>query len=178
MSIRNVAYGTLSARPPPLEPKNQGGSAGGGGIARPSVGAAAGGVHNLPMSAAVPSSQRIIVETITMTTVTERRIVGGITDNRITNITASQTPTTADGQAASTTAAGATTAAATAASVQEEEAPALPPKESHAAKAMLMNAEPPPDPASLAGILKGGKMWKSETVSGRGGRRRLRRACT
>lgn len=95
-----------------------------------------------------PASQRIIVETITMTTVTERRIVGGITDNRI-NITASQTPS--EGPAAN--------------AAIEEEAPALPPKESHAAKALLMmNAEPPPDPASLSGILKGGKLWKSETV--------------
>lgn len=97
-----------------------------------------------------PASQRIIVETITMTTVTERRIVGGITDNRI-NITASQTPS--EGPAAN------------ADTAVEEEAPALPPKESHAAKALLMmNAEPPPDPASLSGILKGGKLWKSETV--------------
>lgn len=74
--------------------------------------------------------------------------MGGITDNRI-NITASQT--TSEGPAAN--------------AAIEEEAPALPPKESHAAKALLMmNAEPPPDPASLSGILKGGKLWKSETV--------------
>lgn len=90
-----------------------------------------------------------------MTTVTERRIVGGITDNRI-NITASQTQ-------------GATNTEGPASAVdeeEEEEAPALPPKESHAAKALLMmNADPPPDPGSLSGILKGGKLWKSETVS-------------
>lgn len=92
-----------------------------------------------------------------MTTVTESRIVGGITDNRI-NITASQT-TPSDG--AANPAATTTTTTTT-----EEEAPALPPKESHAAKAMqMLNAEPPPDPASLSGILKGGKLWKSEGVS-------------
>lgn len=98
-----------------------------------------------------------------MTTVTERRIVGGLTDNRITNITASHPLPSADAGGGG---GGASTATASAA---EEEAPALPPKESHAAKAMLMmmHAEPPPDPGSLAGILKGGKMWKSETVRGR-----------
>lgn len=106
-----------------------------------------------------PSSQRIIVETITMTTVTERRIVGGITDNRKINLTASQTPST-------TTSDGQTTNANAHSIPGEEEAPALPPKESHAAKAMMMNADPPPDPGSLSGILKGGKLWKSETVSG------------
>lgn len=82
--------------------------------------------------------------------------MGGITDNRI-NITASQT------QGATTNTEGPASAVD---EEEEEEAPALPPKESHAAKALLMmNADPPPDPGSLSGILKGGKLWKSETVS-------------
>ena len=134
-----VAYGAVAAAAARQAQEQRAGA-----LARPT--------HPVP---APPNSQRIIVETITMTTVTERRIVGGITDNRI-NLTASQTPS-------------ADVSLPTPAPVEaeeEEEAPALPPKESHAAKALLSmaNAEPPPDPGSLSGILKGGKLWKSETV--------------
>lgn len=104
-------------------------------------------------SNASQQQQRIIVETITTTTVTER-IMGGITDNRI-NITASQIPQQHESQ----------TDESAAADAYEEEAPALPPKESHAAKAaMLMNPEPPPGSLPPS-ILKGGKLWKSEMVS-------------
>lgn len=107
------------------------------------------------------AASSIIVETITMTTVTERCIVGGITDNRINNITALQT----QGLGGSSSSLSAETT-----DVHEEEAPALPPKESHARA--LQNADqqlPAPDPSSLAGILKGGKLWKTETVSCVGG---------
>lgn len=93
-------------------------------------------------------SQRIIVETITTTMVTERRILGGITDNRI-NITATHANNPASSTAPVTS--------------EEEEAPALPPKENQ--NRTLQTAEQPPDSSSLAGILKGGKLWKSETVS-------------
>lgn len=125
-------------------------------------------VSVLPVPVLVPApsqQQRIIVETITMTTVTERRIV---TDNRI-NITAPQTQgaaTAAEGGNAATPAGIVTSTTTPVTAQEEEEAPALPPKESHARA--LMNAEPPPDPSSLSGILKGGKLWKSETVSGGG----------
>lgn len=115
-------------------------------------------VLSTPIPVLVPAASSIIVETITMTTVMERRIVSGVTDNRI-NITAPQTQSIGEPSASDL---GATPVSAATTDVDEEEAPALPPKESHARG--LQNSEQQP-----TGILKGGKLWKTETVSGLGG---------
>lgn len=81
----------------------------------------------------VHKNQRYVVETITMTTVTERRIVRESTEETtIKNVgtAASSTPATAD-------------------VTPNDRKPPIP-------------AKPENIPAQISGILKGGKLWKNE----------------
>lgn len=130
-----------------------------------------------------PPPQSYYVETITMTTVTERHFVSApalLTDNGI-KIPANATTTgpVAPSPAAPTHAAAASssstiTEADQASSLLDQTPPALPAKESASRMGMtgglpaattvatLLGNEPIPDPNTISGILKGGKLWKSE----------------
>lgn len=98
-------------------------------------------------------SQRYVVETITMTTVTERRVLTEETNTTNSIIIASTAPTTATVQTTEKTADGIQKSTITA---------------GNEPRSTYLNSDislkPTSISAQITGILKGGKLWKNETA--------------